>query len=59
MQPTDKENFKDDSTMAIGLDISQIQRFINKKDFEEISKIYKNGKDYLWGDRPGVSDERE
>lgn len=59
MQPTDKENFKDDSTMAIGLDISQIQRFINKKDFEEISKIYKNGKAYLWGDRPGVSNERE
>lgn len=59
MQPTGKENFKDDSTMAIGIDLSQIQRFINKKDFEEISKIYKNGKAYLWGDRSGVSNERE
>ncbi|HDR7164634.1 TPA: HNH endonuclease [Bacillus cereus] len=59
LQPTGKENFKDDSTMAIGIDLSQIQRFINKKDFEEISKIYKNGKAYLWGDRPGVSNERE
>lgn len=49
LQPTGKGEFQYNSTMRNGIDLNKIKPFLNLKDFECLSDIYKSGKVHIWG----------
>ncbi|MDY0850430.1 HNH endonuclease [Bacillus thuringiensis] len=52
LQPAGKGEFNYSSTMNKGIDLSEIQVFLKKNEFERLSQIYKNGKVHVWGVKP-------
>ncbi|MED3354384.1 hypothetical protein P4414_04295 [Bacillus thuringiensis] len=61
LQPTSNEiaqnNYK--STIRNGIEFTNIKSFLEQKDFEVLSKIYKNGIIRVWGITPSQSNIKQ